>query len=635
MKVGWRARLWPILQSRAGVTALIFVLALVGIAILANDFGQSWDDPGDANYGEDVLRAYTGSSAFLNHDDRHLYGPAHFMLSAAANAGVSFLRLGWHEADVRHMMNALAFVVAAFSLFVLCRTLSICRTSSFATVLLFLTQPVLFGHAFVNQKDTPFMAAFLACVACGWLAVDQLASRTDIHSVGARSQTSAYIRKWKAMALGEKAGLGLLLLVSLIAWVEAISRRIILPAVVSIVTGLYQGAGPEWLVTIFQAAAEDAYKTPLSVYIDKVGFIHAWSSVALAVGLSVLAAWLFARVHPPGESIPRGLRSPLILWLLSACLFGWVTSIRPAGPMAALLVGAYAIACLRWKATGWLAGYAFLGSAISYLTWPYLWSAPIAHFVESLSTMADFRPVRVLFDGTLLWSTALPKDYLPRIMAYKLTEPALALIIAGLIYAIQRLVRSKDIRLALILVWSIVPIAAVVLFDRPIYNNIRQMLFTLPPMFIAAGLLLSSIIHRVDARRWIVPVGLGFLLTGLIPMIKLHPYEYTYFNSLVGGIDGAAGRYDMDYFCTSYREAMDYVNEHAGVGNDISIWGPDTAARGFAREDLILHAVYQPIEQPAFALRCGQAIGRSWFHPELDVVYEVGRGAAVFAEVMR
>ena len=38
-------------------------------------------------------------------------------------------------------------------------------------------------------------------------------------------------------------------------------------------------------------------------------------------------------------------------------------------------------------------------------------------------------------------------------------------------------------------------------------------------------------------------------------MVYLHPYEYVYFNQLIGGTLGAEERFETDYWATSYREA--------------------------------------------------------------------------------
>jgi hypothetical protein len=38
-------------------------------------------------------------------------------------------------------------------------------------------------------------------------------------------------------------------------------------------------------------------------------------------------------------------------------------------------------------------------------------------------------------------------------------------------------------------------------------------------------------------------------------MVRLHPYEYTYFNGLSGGVAGARNRYMLDYWGLSLKQA--------------------------------------------------------------------------------
>ena len=44
--------------------------------------------------------------------------------------------------------------------------------------------------------------------------------------------------------------------------------------------------------------------------------------------------------------------------------------------------------------------------------------------------------------------------------------------------------------------------------------------------------------------------------------------------------------YELDHWCTSYREAMDYVNRTAPKEVTVAVWGPVAAAADFARKDL-------------------------------------------------
>ena len=45
-------------------------------------------------------------------------------------------------------------------------------------------------------------------------------------------------------------------------------------------------------------------------------------------------------------------------------------------------------------------------------------------------------------------------------------------------------------------------------------------------------------------------------------MVSLHPYQYVYYNRLVGGLAGANGRFETDYWGESYREAVLRLSAH-------------------------------------------------------------------------
>ena len=55
----------------------------------------------------------------------------------------------------------------------------------------------------------------------------------------------------------------------------------------------------------------------------------------------------------------------------------------------------------------------------------------------------------------------------------------------------------------------------------------------------------------------------GYLVFHILSMVQLHPYQYTYLNSLAGGMPAGATRYETDYWLTSYREATPAMLEHA------------------------------------------------------------------------
>jgi len=81
----------------------------------------------------------------------------------------------------------------------------------------------------------------------------------------------------------------------------------------------------------------------------------------------------------------------------------------------------------------------------------------------------------------------------------------------------------------------------------------------------------------------------ALVLPGIIAGIQLHPYEYIYYNSFIGGERGAQGRFELDYWATSYRAAMDYVNGVAPANGKIFVAGPSYIAEIYARRDLKIY----------------------------------------------
>jgi len=74
-------------------------------------------------------------------------------------------------------------------------------------------------------------------------------------------------------------------------------------------------------------------------------------------------------------------------------------------------------------------------------------------------------------------------------------------------------------------------------------------------------------------------------------IVKNHPYQYVYFNELVGGINNAYGNYEMDYYYHSTRETSEWVIANAQKselesGNKIRVatWHP-SSVQYFFRND--------------------------------------------------
>jgi hypothetical protein len=158
-------------------------------------------------------------------------------------------------------------------------------------------------------------------------------------------------------------------------------------------------------------------------------------------------------------------------------------------------------------------------------------------------------------------------------------------------------------------------------------------LFVLPAFFILAGLTLEKINALFRGKFAVVLFTLLLITPGFLGMLRLHPFEYTYYNIFVGGEGGAAYFYELDYWCTGYRQAIEFVNAEADDGARVLVSGPDHLARTFAREDLIIYADWESVPEVDYALACSRTLIGDWFYPDMDVVFSVHRGLAEYARV--
>lgn len=429
------------------VLLLISVNIIIGLVVF-DDYGFSYDEPLFYGYADAIGYAYTPANWFSGDFDLTLaYGPSP---GDHGNRGPAYIllaripahllqALGLDQASAWHLVNFLVFQIALYFFFVFClRWMD--SWAALGATLLMSTQPILWGHAFINPKDPPFMLFFLCSLEFGFRMAEKLAHGEPAESMG---KTLKYI-------------------------------------------------------------------------------------------------------------------------LLPAVILGLATNIRVLAPLAGVLVGVYFILLGKnLKRIVWFIPYALIAYAVMVITWPYLWENPFGKFIQAL-TFFSYNPtqLRVFFYGEYFRANALPLRYLPAIMLYTLTEPVFIMGGFGLLAAFWRIVK-KDIQWKTLLPtlgWFAVPFIYVLVKRPPMYDGFRHFLFILPPLFILAGLTLQVLFKGLQSAWLRTVIIAGLILPGLIPAVRLHPYEYTYYNQIVGGTSQAAYRFETDYWLTCYKEAMEEFN---------------------------------------------------------------------------
>jgi len=207
-----------------------------------------------------------------------------------------------------------------------------------------------------------------------------------------------------------------------------------------------------------------------------------------------------------------------------------------------------------------------LAYAVMAFIWP--WSAvdPLnpLRAVEYFSRFFE-KPWQELFEGRVISVPDMPRSYLPTLFALKLPVIFLILGLGGaagaLVAAFRRTVAlNRRAVMLLLALAALLPLAVTVALRPATYNGIRHFVFVLPPFAVLGGLAGVSLVEMAARRFRFAPIaGVVVLLAGaavpVAAMIRLHPYEYTYFNDFSDGVTGARARYMLDYWGLSFKQA--------------------------------------------------------------------------------
>jgi 4-amino-4-deoxy-L-arabinose transferase-like glycosyltransferase len=209
---------------------------------------------------------------------------------------------------------------------------------------------------------------------------------------------------------------------------------------------------------------------------------------------------------------------------------------------------------------GLLVGYLVMG-----LLWPWSVISPLnpLRAIEYFSVFFE-KPWREVFDGKLIAVPDMPASYLPTLLALQLPEIMTALGIGGAVLALRRaLDRSAALPARAVHVLMFAAVAApiaIALVTRPaMYNGFRHFLFLLPPLAVLGGLAGAWLFELASRRRATLVGATAVIAAGaispVVEMVRLHPYEYTHFNRIEGGVRAAENHYMLDYWGLSFKQA--------------------------------------------------------------------------------
>jgi hypothetical protein len=225
--------------------------------------------------------------------------------------------------------------------------------------------------------------------------------------------------------------------------------------------------------------------------------------------------------------------------------------------------------------------YLFSSVAVLIISWPFLWENPVGNFTAAFSHMARFRwDKEVLILGEVVRSTKVSWAYVPEWFGLTTPVPYLLLGVIGIIILVLNffrkpvrfLMNTPDRNQLLYIVFFFGPVLSVIILHSVLYDGWRQLYFVYPPFILLAVYGFSCLLYSKTQMGNLLPTMAGVVLffsvlTTASIMIRNHPFEDVYFNSLVPSEEQYLRKsFELDYWGTSYKQALEYIVSHDKSG---------------------------------------------------------------------
>lgn len=516
----------PMVGKRLAVACgLVFLLALVAIAPSVADFGYTYDEPAyrhsqmlSVQWWEGIARGKFGE--MLDRDSLLYYWPYgrhginfHPPLAGQLNL-LTYGIFGGVMKDVpaRRMASVIEFAATITLLFgFMARRYGAWVGGVSAASLLLM--PRLFGQAHLIDTDMPGLMLWAAAALAFWKGL------TEPHA------------RWSRVAVGVLIGL---------AFVEKMAAVLV---VLPIVAWICLGPLIRSIRLRDKASWRDGVITSLLMlaplilsYVEIVRLKTEFLRLQVGNGVSVTSASpsrtdLF-RDHPVTWLPGAILLMPLVVWMVRGAINRKARTTRPALDM-------------------WLSMLAF-GPAIAWLGNPAWWREALprlAHYNAITTTRRGVLPdIQIIYWGQI-YEYSLPWDNAFVLMAITIPATILIASIVGFFFAPYR-----D-KLPLFFLLNLFTLPFMRMFETPAHDGVRLFL---PTFFFVAAFAGWGTIGVADkiGRKWARPLMASLvLLPAAWGLIRIHPYELSYYNEFIGGPKGAwKSGFELSYWYDAFTD---------------------------------------------------------------------------------
>ncbi len=318
--------------------------------------------------------------------------------------------------------------------------------------------------------------------------------------------------------------------------------------------------------------------------------------------------------------------------------------------------------------------YFLTAPAAALLLWLPFWKHPIDRLVYMFRFFLDnTQNLEVLYFGTIYKSAInVPWHYALGYLGVTTPLPTLVFFLIGLGIIAYSLIRhafgksnyelrsmnheknrpnerSRDTTKLLLVIWFFLPLSRYLNPKIGVIDGIRhfeEVVFPLAGIAAVGATAVLGYMRRMSHMRIMGPTGqrilMGIVLVWLIvPVVRYHPYQISYFNELVasnatrafftgaGGIQGAWKNFDVEYWGTSQKAAMKWLNANARRNSYVHVLMAGDSAAKYLRPDLLARVNRKGFDEADYVVVLNRQsfFNRYWgitdYMPKHKVVYSV------------
>ena len=269
---------------------------------------------------------------------------------------------------------------------------------------------------------------------------------------------------------------------------------------------------------------------------------------------------------------------------LLACFSAIANNIRIIGIYVVILVAFFLIIQilmknkLDLKKINSLLILLFFNFFFLYILWPFLWESPFDNILYALKSFSKYPwGVNVFYLGEFYKSEFLPWHYF--FIYFFATTPLLLsiIIILGMYQILLRFIKrfinidknnsykdiwrsEKEKIFLFIFITIITPLFLIYFFNSRLFNGWRHLYF-LYPCLILTGIYFIDRMALIYSKKKMVLIFTFILsiicINNLYNLIKLHPYQYIYFNSI---FEKRANKlFEIDYWGVSNKNFLEKI----------------------------------------------------------------------------